>query len=87
MGWDDPLVASDRVANVLSGEAQKIGAAYDKAAPKDKQMVKYILSDYIDDSDAAALPPLQIAASNGAKLELTDDLLDLDLPDGNSRIP
>lgn len=73
----------------LSRAAQKIGVAYDKATPKERKMVDYILSDYIDDAtdDASDLPPLQIAASNGAKLELTDDLLDLDLPDGNSKLP
>ena len=69
----------------LSDEAKMIGAAYDKAAPKDKQTVKYILSDYMD--DASDLPPLQIAARNGAKLELTDDLLDLDLSGEDSKIP
>ena len=80
MGFDVPNPKTD-----LSDEAKMIGAAYDKAAPKDKQMVKYILSDYMD--DASDLPPLQIAASNGAKLELSGDLLDVDLSGEDSKIP
>lgn len=42
----------------ISGEAQKIGAAYDKATPKEQQLVRLTLEEYLTDA------PVRVAASS-----------------------
>lgn len=51
-------------APTLSDEAAKLAEAYDSAPEKERGIVRYVLSEYIDRS-----APLHIAARTGIKLD------------------
>lgn len=55
-GFDVPILSDrcadeSRMKNDVSHEAQKIAKAFDKATPKDKNTVRLVLSEYLDDDD------------------------------------
>ena len=60
MGWED----KDSKAQEVSPEAQKIAKAFDKAKPKEKNMVRLTLSEYLDEEE----PQFQYAAARGGGL-------------------
>lgn len=68
----------------ISPEAQKIAKAFDKATPKDKNTVRLVLSEYLDDDEQE----YQYAAARGnsrVKIPVQDD--DDDLPENDTVIP
>lgn len=72
-----PVQSCDASALVLSPEAQKIAAAYDKATAKEQQLVRLALSDYL------AQEPVPIAAlsRDGSPIDFSGVNLDADAPD------
>lgn len=77
-------VRSVEPGNDTSPEAQKIAKAFDKATPKDKNTVRLVLSEYLDDVEQE----YQYAAARGnsrVKIPVQDD--DDDLPENDTVIP
>lgn len=77
-------VRSVEPGNDTSPEAQKIAKAFDKATPKDKNTVRLVLSEYLDDGEQE----YQYAAARGnsrVKIPVQDD--DDDLPENDTVIP
>lgn len=77
-------VRSVEPGNDTSPEAQKIAKAFDKATPKDKNTVRLVLSEYLDDDEQE----YQYAAARGnsrVKIPVQDD--DDDLPENDTVIP
>ena len=68
----------DRFRNFgLSTEAQKIGAAYDKATPKEQQLVRLTLEEYMSEA------PVRVAAlSRGEPVDLSGANPDAPIPGG-----
>lgn len=75
MGADVPmeLVSSDVWSiDTTSDEAKKIAKAFDKAKPKEKDLVRLTLSEYLDDEEQE----YQLAAARGlghVKIPVQDD--------------
>lgn len=77
MGWDSDTDVADEV----SKEAQKIAKAFDKATPKEQNIVRMTLSEYLDDDEE-----YQYAAARGnsrVKIPVQDDD---DLPENDTII-
>lgn len=77
MGWDSDTDVADEV----SKEAQKIAKAFDKATPKEQNIVRMTLSEYLDDDEE-----YQYAAARGnsrIKIPVQDDD---DLPESDTII-
>ena len=80
MGWstskDDVQIDS-----VLSAEAKKIAAAFDKATAKEKQMVRLALSEYLDAEEK--IKPVRIAAlsNDGSAIDFSGANPDAALPE------
>ena len=65
---------------VLSPEAQKIAAAFDKATAKEQQMVRLALSEYLDDEEQ--IPPVRVAAlsADGSPIDFSGANPDAEIP-------
>lgn len=68
MGWD----TEDEIGDDISPEAQKIAKAFDKATPKEKNVVRLTLSEYLDDDDQTVT--LQAVARTGDGDSVTETL-------------
>ena len=85
-GFDVPILLGrcaneSRMKNDVSQEAQKIAKAFDKATPKEQNMVRLTLSEYLDDEQE-----FQYAAARGnsrVKIPVQDDD---DLPENDTII-
>ncbi|MGE4276606.1 MAG: helix-turn-helix domain-containing protein [Lawsonibacter sp.] len=56
---------SKKASSDLSDEAFRVAAAYDKASAKERETIRFILSDYMPSS-----APLRLAARTGTQLDL-----------------
>lgn len=65
MGWDEEAPQPE-----ISLEAQKIAKAFDRAKPREQEMVRLTLSEYLDETAAAA--PSQTPLPPEAEAELAN---------------
>lgn len=70
---------STQINVFLTAEAQKIAAAFDKATAKEKQMVRLVLSEYLNEEE---IKPVRIAAlsNDGSAIDFSDADPDAEMP-------